>query len=112
MEIGNSYKLSGKCQDKFREWMHRNLLTMQDVYGDVIHNAFLVEFFDWVNMPICISTEMSGERFVYTVAILKERNHLFIVDSGMDKEDGFFMDRQSALDVAIKKANELYNDIY
>ncbi|ASK29706.1 hypothetical protein CEY12_06130 [Chryseobacterium sp. T16E-39] len=109
--------LTGKAKEDFEKWYiplirkrediqdrywDENLLSMIYRSGDIVLNAFFLEWFDSVGIYIqnwCSSAGIDRPEFDSEV-FYKKKQHTY---------NDFFKTRQESLKWAIEKANEIYN---
>ncbi|MDV3674465.1 hypothetical protein CMU30_13870 [Elizabethkingia anophelis] len=96
--------MEGKAKDAFKKFCYENdytLFTENEKYKDLemFNNALIIEWLDSVKLNAYIVPVKSG----WFSCIRNGDN---------DLTHGFFIDRESATEAAIKKAVEIYNEKY
>lgn len=107
-------KLTGKAQEDFEYYIYSNnkVQSKTNDYGwsidsfyelsEIYQNALIIEFFDSVGVYICIEPYTNSKNnFVFSYYILHHKN----ID-----EQNTYKNRYVVTNVAIKKANQIYND--
>jgi len=93
--------LTGKASKDFIKWLHfKHNLQPYNLFNEIIQYALIIEWFDSVGIYINSSGLTLSKTFISDVSVNNNCEYNY---------DGF-RTRKEAIEQAIKKANEIYNE--